>query len=51
MNKILYRHKHSFLRDLAAAVKLTMEWRRAEQKQSAAIGETARIVREAIPKA
>lgn len=33
MNNILYRHRRSFLHDLAAAVKLTMEWRRAERKQ------------------
>lgn len=36
MNNILYRHRRSFLHDLAAAVKLTMEWRRAERKQYAA---------------
>lgn len=36
MNNILYRHRRSFLHDLAAAVKLTIEWRRAERKQYAA---------------
>lgn len=33
MNSIFYRHKHSLLHDLAAAVKLTMRLRRAERKK------------------
>lgn len=37
MKSISYKHKRSFLGDLAAAVKLTMEWRKAEKQRATGV--------------